>query len=80
MFSCTLLFAEEKDKDRYIPKYSIALLSENGEEMMTQCSRPVPENIKSFFDLTADDILILENNLKKNYHLKLQKIHLMDGV
>lgn len=54
----------------FIPLYSTVLASENGDKMMNQCSRSVPENIDKYFDLTKENIELLESNFRKILAIK----------
>lgn len=64
------LFSQKTTKYEYKPQYSTILTSSNGEKMIKQCSRSVPNNIKAYFDLTKDDVVILENNFRKILSVK----------
>lgn len=64
------LFSQKITKNEYKPQYSTILISNNGEKMLTQCSRSVPNNIESYFDLTKEDTALLENNLRKILSVK----------
>jgi len=51
--------------NEFIPNYSVILPLEQGEKMMQQCSRTVPDNIEKFFNPTKQDIQLLEENFVK---------------
>jgi len=63
LFCCKSIIYGQSDK--FIPDYSVILPSEQGEKMMQQCSRSVPNNIEKFFNLTEQDIHLLEDNFMK---------------
>lgn len=64
------LFSQKTTKYEYKPQYSTILTSNNGEKIIKQCSRSVPNNIEIYFDLIKEDIAILENNLRKILSVK----------
>lgn len=55
---------------KFTPKYSTIIPSSNGSVLLIQYSRAVPEKIDSYYNLTAIEIQILENNFKKILKLK----------
>lgn len=55
---------------KYIPQYGTILSSNNGEKIMNQCSRSIPENIDKYFDLTKENIELLESNFRKILAIK----------
>lgn len=63
-------FADGYTQNRYIPKFSTILSANHGEKILNQCSRSVPKNVNSFFELTKKDIENLEENFTKIYSLK----------
>lgn len=56
--------------DKFTPEYSTIILSNKGQKLLNQCSRPTPEKIESFFDLTTIDVQKLENCFKRILDLK----------
>lgn len=55
---------------KYIPQYGTILSSDKGEKIMNQCSRSIPENIDKYFDLTKENIELLESNFRKVLAIK----------
>jgi hypothetical protein len=52
------------------PKYSVSFDIEKGSRLLKQCSRGTPNNISSYWIVTADEIKILEDNFKKTKKMK----------
>ncbi|WP_321342693.1 hypothetical protein [uncultured Draconibacterium sp.] len=55
---------------KFIPKHSTIITSNKGPEMLRQCSRAVPGNVETYFDLNQNEIEELENNFKKVLDIK----------
>lgn len=64
------LFSQKTAKDEFNPQYSTILESDKGAKMVEQCSRSVPDNVDAYFDLTKEDVAILENNFRKILSMK----------
>ena len=52
------------------PKYSTILDVRHGPSLMSQCSRSTPDHVADYWKLTAEDVAILERNLKNITKLK----------
>ena len=52
------------------PKYSVSFDIEKGSRLLKQCSRGTPDNISSYWTVTADEIKVLEDNFEKIKKLK----------
>jgi hypothetical protein len=57
-------------KDHFRPEHSVALDMKHGKQLLKQCSRGTPENVGSFFVISAGQIKSLEDNFKKVLKLK----------
>jgi hypothetical protein len=53
------------------PKYSVSFDIEKGSRLLKQCSRGTPDNISSYWTVTADEIKVLEDNFKKIKKIKI---------
>jgi hypothetical protein len=67
-------------KDKFVPVYSTIISSNKGPEMLRQCSRSVPDKVGSYFDLTLNDIQVLENNFKNVLKIKASDCCLLGGM
>lgn len=57
----------------FSPKFSAIISKENGLKLLNQCSRYIPTNVDTYFDLSENEILELHNNFKKIYKIKSNK-------
>jgi hypothetical protein len=48
-----------------IPEYKVILEKSLGNDLIEQCSRSTPEDIDEFYNITNEEIEILEQNFKK---------------
>lgn len=64
---CFLLLATvaKAQYNYFKPKYSVVLDSTNGPAIINQCSRDHPKNVSSFWNVSADEISLLEKNFGK---------------
>lgn len=62
----------------YIPKYYALVVPTNGN--FKQCSREVPEKMKSFWAVEDSDVIILHENLKKITTLKAELCCQTNGI
>lgn len=64
---CLLLVTTVANAQYYYfkPKYSIVLDSTNGPAIINQCSRDHPKNVSGFWNVSVDEISILEKNFGK---------------
>ncbi|AHM62935.1 hypothetical protein D770_23450 [Flammeovirgaceae bacterium 311] len=51
--------------NKFIPEFSTALSSDVAPDILKQCSRSVPGNVESYFDLKDVDIQRLESDFRK---------------
>ncbi len=71
LFIPLIVFSQSNTNQmKYIPQYGTILSSDNGEKIMNQCSRSIPENIDKYFDLTKGNIELLESNFRKILAIK----------
>jgi len=57
-------------KYSFNPKYKSIISLEKGNILLNQCSRSTPKNIDAYFNLSENEMIEIQENLKKIYKLR----------